>query len=83
MNEKELLAKGYRKYCGDGVDIYFNGAMCAHSGNCVRGNKAIFNTKRKPWIEPNNATVREVKRVIDTCPSGALKYIIKEEGDKE
>lgn len=82
MTEKELLEKGYRKYCGDGVDIYFNASICQHSGNCVRGNKGVFDTKRKPWIEPNNAAVSEVKRVIDSCPSGALKYIIKEEDDK-
>lgn len=82
MSEEELLAAGYRKYCGDGVDIYFNASMCQHSGKCVWGNKEIFNTARKPWIEPNNAAVSEVKCVIDTCPSGALKYIIKEADDK-
>lgn len=77
MNEQELLAKGYRKYSGKDVDIYFNLGVCIHSGNCVRGNKDVFYTKRRPWIVADNAAVSEVKRVIDTCPSGALKYIIK------
>ncbi|MFW2973902.1 (4Fe-4S)-binding protein, partial [Serratia marcescens] len=44
------------------------------SANCVRGNAAIFTLNRRPWIMPDNAEPAEVKRVIDTCPSGALKY---------
>ena len=50
MNESELLAHGYRKYTGEKVDVYFNLSVCTYSGNCVRGNNAIFDTKRKPWI---------------------------------
>ncbi|QBH96713.1 hypothetical protein EKN56_10030 [Limnobaculum zhutongyuii] len=70
----ELTEKGYRCYTGENIDVYFNTAMCQHSGNCVRGNANIFKLSRKPWIMPDNASVEEVKRVIDTCPSGALQY---------
>ncbi|AKJ41982.1 (4Fe-4S)-binding protein [Pragia fontium] len=70
----ELIEKGYRRYVGNKIDVYFNTNICQHSGNCVRGNHAIFNLSRKPWIVPDNATLEEVKRVIDTCPSGALQY---------
>lgn len=77
MNEQQLLDKGYRKYAGEGVDIYFNLDICQHSGNCVNGNRAVFDTKRKPWIIADNAAPSEVARVIDTCPSGALHYIHK------
>ncbi len=30
--------------------------------------------KRKPWIMPDEVDVVTVVKVIDTCPSGALKY---------
>ncbi|WP_088809300.1 MULTISPECIES: (4Fe-4S)-binding protein [Listeria] len=76
MNEQELLEKGYRKYDGEKVDVFFNTSICAHSGNCVRGNGELFNLDRKPWILPDNVAPEEVVRVIDTCPSGALKYIV-------
>lgn len=78
MTEKELLEKGYRKYSGTIIDIYFNLEICEHSGNCVRGNPDVFNTKRKPWIIADNASKEDVMKVIDTCPSGALKYIVKD-----
>ncbi|HCO8976615.1 TPA: 4Fe-4S mono-cluster protein YjdI, partial [Escherichia coli] len=42
--------------------------------NCVRGNGKLFNLKRKPWIMPDEVDVATVVKVIDTCPSGALKY---------
>jgi uncharacterized Fe-S cluster protein YjdI len=77
MNESELLANGYRKYTGEKVDVYFNLSVCIYSGNCVRGNHAIFDTKRRPWILPDADSPEEVARVIHTCPSGALKYRLK------
>lgn len=75
MTEAELLKQGYRKYSGEEVDVFFNSAICVHSGNCVRGNPAIFDLDRRPWVLPDNAEESEVRRVIDTCPSGALKYL--------
>lgn len=75
MDEKELLEKGYRKYTGAAVDVYYNNEICQYSGNCFRGNRAVFDPKRHPWIIADNASGEEVMRVIDTCPSGALKYI--------
>lgn len=77
MNEQQLLDKGYRKYSGEDIDVFFNTSICAHSANCVNGNGEVFDTKRKPWIMADNASADEVARVIDTCPSGALYYIRK------
>ena len=69
--DKELLDAGYRAYTGEKIDVYFNTAMCQH---CVRGSAKLFNLKRKPWIIPDEVDVATVIKVIDTCPSGALKY---------
>ncbi|AEO02208.1 (4Fe-4S)-binding protein [Listeria monocytogenes] len=77
MDEETLLELGYRKYRGAEVDIYFNTNVCEHSGNCVKGNAELFNLDRKPWIMPDNVSKEEAKRVIHTCPSGALQYIEK------
>ncbi|MBO0412809.1 (4Fe-4S)-binding protein [Enterococcus hulanensis] len=77
VNEAELLAQGYRKYHGEGIDIYYNKDICAHIGNCVRGNSEIFEVGRRPWIIPDNGSVENASHVVDTCPSGALKYVIQ------
>lgn len=75
--DKELIEAGFRLYSGEKIDVYFNTAICQHSGNCVRGSAQLFNLKRKPWIMPDNVDPQTVQSVIDTCPSGALKYRLK------
>lgn len=72
--DKELIDAGFRQYSGEKIDVYFNTSLCQHSGNCVRGSSKLFTLSRKPWIMPDNVEVDTVKRVIDSCPSGALKY---------
>ncbi len=55
--DQALLDEGYRCYTGEKIDVYFNTAICQHSGNCVRGNGKLFNLKRKPWIMPDEVDV--------------------------
>jgi uncharacterized Fe-S cluster protein YjdI len=81
MNEKELMTNGYRKYTGKDVDVYFNKDKCIHSTRCIKGDPEVFDTKRRPWILPDNASAEDVGKVIDTCPSGALKYIYNGESE--
>ncbi|HBE0274350.1 TPA: 4Fe-4S mono-cluster protein YjdI, partial [Shigella flexneri] len=45
--DQALLDGGYRCYTGEKINVYFNTAICQHSGNCVRGNGKLFNLKRK------------------------------------
>ena len=69
VTEEQLLKEGYRKYTGEDI--------CEHIGNCVRGNPEVFEVGRKPWIIPDNGSVENDMIVVDSCPSGALKYIRK------
>lgn len=78
VTEDLLLASGYRKYTGEKLDIYYSSEICAHIGNCVRGNSQIFKVGRRPWIISDNGDQKGAIRVINTCPTGALKYMIKE-----
>lgn len=77
MDENTLREAGYRQYRGRDIDVWFNLDICQHSGNCVRGDSHLFKLKRQPWIMPDAVDKETVMRVIDTCPSGALKYCAK------
>lgn len=74
---EEWLQAGYRKYSGEKVDVYYHQGMCQHAAKCVKGNPAVFEVGRRPWIMPDNGEVGQLTGVIDTCPSGALKYRVK------
>ncbi len=79
LTERELLDKGFRKYYGEEIDVFFNLDICQHAGVCTRTLPKVFNLKRKPWILPDAEPKQAVADMIVTCPSGALQYIFKED----
>ena len=83
MKEKELLKLGYKKYEGETYVVYFNKDICKHSGNCVKSNHTVFQLKRKPWVLPVATEQESALRAIKGCPSGALKYKLKNSDDIE
>jgi uncharacterized Fe-S cluster protein YjdI len=76
VTEEMLLALGYRKYFGQELDIYYHKDICAHIGNCVRGDSSGFEVGRKPWIIADDCqSTAHAIQVVNSCPSGALKWI--------
>ena len=63
-----------KAYEGREIEVSFDNEVCEHSGECVRGLPAVFDTKRRPWIEPDGADADEVAAQVERCPSGALQY---------
>lgn len=61
-------------YAGKRITIHDNRGLCAHAGHCTEGLQAVFNSERKPWIDPDGASVEKVIAIIRQCPSGALSY---------
>ncbi|SHJ31693.1 (4Fe-4S)-binding protein [Parasporobacterium paucivorans] len=67
------------KYSSDEITIGYYPDRCIHSGVCTRNLPSVFSMKTKPWVNPNGATVEEIKNLIDRCPSGALFYEVPED----
>jgi uncharacterized Fe-S cluster protein YjdI len=63
-----------RRYTRDGAAVTYEVALCRHAGECVRGLPAVFDTARRPWIQPQNASIDDLERVIALCPTRALKF---------
>lgn len=40
--DKELLEAGYRAYTGEKIDVYFNTAICQHSGKLRARQREAF-----------------------------------------
>lgn len=78
MTEQQLLDKGYRKYSGEEVDVFFNLDICIHSGVCTRGLPTVFDIKKKPWVNADGEAGEVIAERIRKCPSGALQYILKD-----
>ncbi|MGE4427293.1 MAG: (4Fe-4S)-binding protein [Solirubrobacteraceae bacterium] len=61
-----------KRYPREGAVVTFDPGLCRHAAECVRGLPQVFDTAKRPWIQPGNASVDELATVISSCPSGAL-----------
>ncbi len=76
--KKELESRGFKTYENDRIQVFWNPQLCRHAGKCVSGNAAVFDPKRRPWIDLSQADAPEIAAVIDQCPSKALQYQLKD-----
>lgn len=64
-------------YTSRQVDVSFDGEVCTHAGECVRGMPEVFDVSARPWINPEAAWTPEAAdlliEVVGRCPSGALQ----------
>lgn len=77
------MARKTRSYESDEIAIDYDLRRCIHAEACVRGHPAVFDSRRRPWIDPSLGTADEVARVVEACPSGALTYRRKDGGPAE
>jgi uncharacterized Fe-S cluster protein YjdI len=56
------------------ITVFYDSQRCRHFAECVRGLPAVFDTRARPWIQPEAAEAEAVAEVIRRCPSGALHY---------
>jgi uncharacterized Fe-S cluster protein YjdI len=72
-----------KTYTGPLLDVSFDGDVCRHAAECVRGMPTVFDTAVRPWIDPARAdsegAAQTLREVIGRCPSGAL-HVVEHEG---
>jgi CDGSH-type Zn-finger protein len=61
-------------YEGDNITIYDNRGVCSHIGYCTGLLPEVFDKTRFKWIKPNAADVKDIIKICELCPSGALSY---------
>lgn len=71
-----------RTYTSDDIDVTYDAVRCIHSAECVRRLPAVFDTHKRPWVQPANAGADEVAAVVERCPTGALHYV-RQSGHQE
>ncbi|MEE2038979.1 (4Fe-4S)-binding protein [Nocardiopsis sp. CT-R113] len=71
-----------KAYEGRSITVTFEGGRCLHAAECVRGLPEVFDTARRPWIQPDGASVDRLVDVVERCPSGALQYRLADDGTR-
>lgn len=65
-----------KHYTAPDILVRYDTPRYIHAAECVRGLPDVFDTAKRPWIQPQNAQAQELAAVIRRCPSGALHYLL-------
>ncbi|MCU0333011.1 MAG: (4Fe-4S)-binding protein [Ignavibacteriaceae bacterium] len=63
-----------KSYSNSEISVIWKPDLCIHSTKCWKASLAIFNPKRRPWIDLSSGSTEEIIKIVDNCPSGALSY---------
>jgi uncharacterized Fe-S cluster protein YjdI/CDGSH-type Zn-finger protein len=78
-----MLGRVRKVYRGRDIEVSFDLDICVHVGECLRGQREVFQLKRRPWVLPDASGADEVADVVRRCPSGALLYRRLDGGPQE
>ena len=73
------MAEKIKEYSKDDLTVYWKPDRCIHSEKCFKGLSSVFNPKARPWVNIDGASIDEIRKQVDTCPSGALSHNQSEE----
>jgi uncharacterized Fe-S cluster protein YjdI len=65
-----------KRYAGRDIEVTYDPVRCLHAAECVRGLPSVFDTSRRPWVQPDGADAEALACVIEWCPTGALHYTL-------
>jgi uncharacterized Fe-S cluster protein YjdI/CDGSH-type Zn-finger protein len=63
-----------KRYTAPEIEVTYDPVRCLHAAECVRGLPSVFDTSRRPWVQPDGADPEALASVIERCPTGALHY---------
>jgi CDGSH-type Zn-finger protein len=70
-------------YEGAELTIHDDRTICAHAGVCTDNLPSVWKMGEEPWIDPDGAEMARIIAVVQACPSGALSYSLKGDGEAE
>ena len=63
-----------RVYEDDRIRVSWYAGRCIHSGACIRAQPAVFDPRRRPWVDLSAAETDAIADAVLRCPTGALEY---------
>jgi CDGSH-type Zn-finger protein/uncharacterized Fe-S cluster protein YjdI len=70
------------RYTGTAITVTYDATRCIHAAECARGSPSVFDSRSRPWVNPDGATADAIAATVLRCPSGAL-HVEREDGVKE
>jgi uncharacterized Fe-S cluster protein YjdI len=61
-----------KTYSNGEVTVVWKPDICVHSAICFHGLPAVFDPRRRPWVDVQAAATTAIVDQVGRCPSGAL-----------
>ncbi|NRD24535.1 (4Fe-4S)-binding protein [Winogradskyella litoriviva] len=65
-------------FSNDKITVTYNPRRCANAGICALQLSDVFRNSVIPWINLDGAQTDDIISQVNKCPSGALKYYLKQ-----
>ena len=63
-----------RSFTNGEITVFWNPDNCSNAMYCMNYMPQVFDNKKSPWVNLNNASTPEIIEVVDMCPTFALYY---------
>ena len=61
-----------KTYSIDDLIVKWQPHKCIHSAICFHGLPAVFDPRKRPWVNMEGALRADIINQVKACPSGAL-----------
>lgn len=65
-------------FSNDELTVTYEPRCCANAGICAKQLSDVFRNSVIPWIDLEGARTDAIINQINKCPSGALKFRVKQ-----
>ena len=67
--------EGEKHYSNGEITVVWKPQLCQHIKRCWKELNAVFDPKRRPWIDVTKAPSAHIVEQVKACPSGALSLL--------
>jgi len=69
-----MTKRRVKSYEAEGIVVEFDLPRCIHAAECGHGLPTVFDSEKRPWVDPGAEDPDTIAGVIRRCPTGALSY---------